>query len=240
MKPLFPLLLTFFLLAPESRSDAALHYTLKNLSKDEKQPATEALQASRAIIESSRTFLQEISGISSNKKSFASLRTHIIRLKPHLSERLFKAFSEYAQTLEVYLESEASKNEFLNCDHDPLLARKWQPEAEVLELSYDEPAEYPHRPTIILNELLITGKIYSGYQGKTELRFLKNDDGKLVVNEIVIKRRYDHPDENWETSIVKKELIEATIKMEKKLKALGIKIKKPEPAATSKPAEPLD
>ena len=172
---------------------------------------TKLTKITKDILDSSKQLNKQATAAYPVKERLKALDDHIARIRPHLSAELALQLAEYRDVYKNAFDSGVASQLYETAEDDPLLDRKWQPDSEVIDWNTDS---LPSR-VVTVNELLVSGKIWTGYQGKTDLRFIQQH-GVWKVSEISISRRLDYDDAKWETNTTSSLLRDRVLRIQKK------------------------
>ncbi len=116
------------------------------------------------------------------------------QLRPCMTGSFAALFSDYVNAMTEAFATRAPAERFDKAQDDPLLQRRWEPDVVLLSR---EGTDKPDEEVVMANEVLLDGKIYSGYQGETRM-FFKQSGSTWLLDEITTRRRYTYDDSTWE------------------------------------------
>ena len=189
-----------------SRQCVSETWELAYYSKGNDYPGLAAMiRKVRLLMRASQTLLDSEDGLAESQEAY------LRRIEPVLSRQMKTRLSDYS---EVYFTAEKAgiTHELYYKRFDPLLKRRWEPNAVVLDFI----VENSERHSIVINELLLSSKIWTGYQGKTTLKFME-EDGQWVIDDVSYSRRYDFEGSKWEESSLYNDLTERVQEMKLRL-----------------------
>ncbi len=122
-----------------------------------------------------------------------ALRRYSEDLRPRLTATFGTLLSDYVAAKFAAFQTDGPSSRFDTAQFDPVLQRGWEPDVVLLSR---EGTEEPDQGIVVVSELLLDGKIYTGYQGETKLTFTRVG-GSWLLDDVVARWRYSYDDSIW-------------------------------------------
>ena len=123
-----------------------------------------------------------------------ALRKYSEELRPRLTDSFGTILSNYVAMKVDAFKTDGPASRSDTAQVDPLFQRRWEPDVVLLTR---EGAEDSDMDIVVVNELLLDGKIYTGYQGESKMIF-RRVEGSWLLDDVVVRRRYTYDDSTWE------------------------------------------
>ena len=151
-------------------------------------------EISNQILSDAARFKKRTYAMNSMDVRLDALRQYSEELRPRLTDSFGTLLSDYVAMKLAAFKTAGPASRFDTAQDDPILQRGWEPDVELLSR---EGAEEMDKDIVVVNELLLDGKIHTGYQGETKMIF-RRVGGSWLLDDVVVRRRYSYDDSRWE------------------------------------------
>lgn len=149
---------------------------------------------SNQILADAARFKEQSYAINSMDVRLNALRKYSEELRPRLTDSFSTLLNNYVTMKVDAFKTDGPASRFDTAQEDPIFQRRWQPDVVLLTR---EGAEDSDKDIVVVNELLLNGKIYTGYQGESKMIF-RRVEGSWLLDDVVVRRRYSYDDSTWE------------------------------------------
>lgn len=146
------------------------------------------------ILSDAARFKKRTYAMNSMNVRLDALRKYSEELRPQLTNSFGTLFNTYVARKIDAFKADGPASRFDTAQGDPIFQRRWEPDVVLLTR---EGTEESDMGIVVVNELLLDGKIYTGYQGETK-KIFRRVEGTWLLDDVVVRRRYGYDDSTWE------------------------------------------
>lgn len=158
------------------------------------QDPDEFTRAAQEILLIAEQFKSSTYAMRSMAQRMAGLKAYHEDLAPYCTDSFRELFSRYVAVKVAAFQTDGPSSRFDKAQDDPILFRRWQPDVQLLTSGYGEQSD---ERVAVINELLLDGKIYTGWHAEKKIVFQQVGDDWLL-DDVIYRYCLSSEGSTWE------------------------------------------